>query len=168
MIAKFGFAAGYHLPGLDPDTVGERLSTLRADLGSGFTKAAVVADAKDNPEPYGDYFVWDDAKAGAKYREEQAGYLIRAVVVHRDEEDKPPVRAFVSVVERESEKDRYLPLVTAMSDEDYRDQMLSDALRYFISGRRRYAEYQGLARIFAAIDATVAEREQPVELPKAA
>jgi hypothetical protein len=46
--------------------------------------------------------------------------------------------------------------------------MLSDALKYFISGRRRYAEYQGLARIFAAIDATVAEREQPVELPKAA
>lgn len=167
MIAKFGVAPGYHLPGVDPDVVGTRMSGLRAELGSGFTKKAVVADARDNPDAYGSFFIWDNEVAGEKYREEQAGYLIRAIVVHRDDE-KPPVRAFVSVVERESEEDRYLPIVTALSDDDYRDQMLSDALKYFISGRRRYAEYQGLARIFAAIDATVAEREQPVELPKAA
>lgn len=168
MIFKFG--AGAHLPGtMDPQAVGERLTRLRTDLGDGFTPGAVVDDARPTDSPMHAAFTWDDTEAARKRREDEARYLIRHVyVVREDDEDKPPVRAFVSVTERESDEDRYIPLVTALSDADYRDQLLSDALRYFISGRQRYAEFTELARIFTAIDRTAAQHERGIETKKAA
>lgn len=165
----YKFAGGAHLPkDMDPQAVGERLAHLRSDLGSGFRPAAVVDDASDPSSPLHRAFTWDDGEAARKRREDEARYLIRHVVVIREPvkptEHPQEVRAFVSVIERESEEGRYMPVVQAMSDADYRDQLLSSALSYFISGRKRYAEFHELARIFAAID----REEQRRELKKAA
>lgn len=151
---------------MNPQVVGERLATLTADLGDGFTPQAVVDDARPEGSPLHPAFTWDDTVAAEKYRVEEAKYLIRHVYVLPEEgaKDPEPVRAFVSVMDRESEDDRYMPIARVMSDEQYRDQLLGEALSYFISGRRRYARFSELARIFAAID----REQQKRNLKKAA
>lgn len=169
----YRFAVGAHLPkGLDAQTVGDRLAQLRDDLGAGFRPGAVVSDAESALSPLHPAFTWDDGEAARKRREDEARYLIRHVVVVREAEtpDQQPreVRAFVSVVERVSEQDRYMPVVQAMSDDEYRDQIVDRALREAIAWRHRYEDIKEFSRIFAAIDRTAQQRRAGMELKKAA
>lgn len=168
----YRFAVGAHLPrGLDPQTVGDRLTQLRDDLGAGFRPAAVVEDAAAESSPLHPAFTWDDGEAARKRREDEARYLIRHVVVVREAAGETPareVRAFVSVVERVSESDRYMPVVQAMSDDEYRDQIVDRALREAVAWRHRYEDIREFSRIFTAIDRTAEQRRKGVELKKAA
>lgn len=159
MVYRFG--QGARLAGLDPQTVGERLAQLREDLGPGFRPAAVVEDATPDESPLHAAFTWDDTEAARKRREDEARYLIRHVyVVRPSQQDQPEreVRAFVSVLERQTEEDRYMPVVQAMSDDDYRGQIVDRALREAIAWRHRYEDIREFGRIFAAIDQTAAKR----------
>lgn len=148
----------YALPrNLDYQVVGEALAEVRNHVGQGFTPALVVEAATPLDSPLHDAgFTWDDTEAARKQREQEAAYLIRGiVVVYEDEQEvEHTSRAFVNIIERDSEESRYLPLVTALSDEDYREQYLQHALTDFLALRRKYEELRELARIFDAIDKT--------------
>jgi len=92
--------------------------------------------------------------------ETEAGYLIRSVVaIQSDEPESPATSAFVSVVTRAQGEREYLPTVAAMKDEDYRQQVLAEALNDFVALRRRYRDLHELALVFAAIDAVAGIRE---------
>lgn len=59
-------------------TIAERLAALYQKHGH-LTPALVVKDAASPKSPLHDEFEWDDGKAAAAYREEQARTLIRSV-----------------------------------------------------------------------------------------
>lgn len=96
----------------------------------------VVKEAADPDNPLHDQFTWDDSEAAAKWRREEAGYLIRKarIVVQRDPDTTHKVRAFVSVLHK---GDRgYMPTKRALTE--HRDQVIEQALRDLEAMRRRY------------------------------
>lgn len=148
MIFKFKDAA--HLPAtLDPQAVGERLSALPS-----MNRHTIVNDARSDASPLHDAFTWDDAQAAEERRLEQAGYLVRALVieVQIEGDGKRDVGAFTPILTRESPDREYLPIDVAMGDEDYRKQILERALADFVALRRKYQDLEELAKVFRAID----------------
>ena len=149
-------------PELDPQVVGERLASLRQN-GHGFTPEAIVDDARPESSPLHLAFTWDDVVAAERQRLAEAGYLIRHVVtiVHDDERDETrQVRAFIPVEMADIEDDlRYVSMEVAMTNPDYRAQVLGRALGEMIAFRRKYQDFEELARIFKAIDAAAKKLE---------
>lgn len=168
MVYQFSQAA--RLPkGLDAQAIGERLAKLRNSTGPGFTPADVVADARRPTSPLHPAFadLWGLTPDDALQRvlEDRASYITRHVriVVDREvngltvHEHRPMT---VSVVERTTSERRYLPSVVAMSDTDYREQVLEEAYRYFWAGRERYKHIAELAQLFRVIDKMVTDRRR--------
>lgn len=66
---------------IDAQTAGEELDKIRGHNSGEVTPEAVVEAAKDSKNPLHAVFEWDDGKAGHQYRVQQAGTLIRSVIV---------------------------------------------------------------------------------------
>lgn len=140
---------------IDPQIAGETVEMLRERLGGQVTPADLLAHAKQSNSPLHAAFEWDDSAAAERYRLQQAGHVLRSLVVavrlHPKAEEKP-LRAFVSVVNR-NEVRGYTSLAAALSDQELRAQIVATAWRELQSWRERYADYSELARAHAAIDA---------------
>ena len=105
-------------------------------------------------------FEWDDEVAAERYRETQASYIIRSIVV-KPEMTNEPVRKFVSISKPISEdedepRQTYRAIETVVSDESLRAQMLANAFAELAAFRRKYVSLSELAEVFAAIDRLVA------------
>jgi hypothetical protein len=140
--------------------VGETVERIVAVHG-GITPPMLVEEARPPDAPLHPAFEWDDRVAGEKYRQEQAGYILRMLVVRQVDDDPlpEPMRAFVSV-ETPQGDNRYVGLVHAMSDVELRNQIVERAWRELLQWRSRYARYEEFANIFRAID----EVRQPRKL----
>lgn len=66
---------------IDAQTAGEALEKIKGHNSGDLTPEAVVESAKDAKSPLHPVFEWDDAKAGHQFRVQQAGTLIRSVIV---------------------------------------------------------------------------------------
>ena len=158
----YQFKEGAHLSG-DAQTVGERLDTIRARRG--LTPENVVQDARSAKSPLHQYFEWDDLKAAQNYRIGQAGHLIRSVTIIMQEPEsgqadlpavelamKPvTVRAFMPVHRSDGER-VYESTAIALSDTEYRRQVLEQAHSELSAVARKYRELQELAGVVKAID----------------
>ncbi len=125
------------------------------------TPAFVVDAAKSPNSPLHSCFTWDDRAAGRAHRLQQAAELIRSVriVFRADPDDKPrTIRAQVSIVGPRGRE--YVPFVHAMTVEDYRGQLLSDALRDLEAFRAKYRDLSALAVVFAAIEKVAPRRRR--------
>lgn len=158
---------GHH--GLDAQVVGERLQHLRGELGDGFSSRAVVDDARPETAPLHPAFTWDDGEAAERWRQQEARGLVQSIVVVVNEgtAEQAESRAFVTVIEKETGEDRYVPTVEAVNDDEYRLQIIDRALAEAIRWRERYDDIREFARIHSAID-KVAEQRDRQKLPKAA
>lgn len=149
MVYKWKPQAGIKV---DAQAAGEHLEQVRVRNNGQLTPRAVVDDARDAGSPLHPAFEWDNVTAAEAYREDQARYLLRMIVVTSTAEgaEIKPTRAFVNV---EMEGDTaYTHIVHAMSDAELRQQVLKRALRELTDWRNRYAELQELADLFAQID----------------
>ena len=114
----------------------------------------IVEESRPANAPLHRCFEWDDTLAAQKYRHDQAGYIIRHIIVVEDDGARE-YRAFVNVKTSVADVDRvYLPTVTALAEPEYRKQVLQGALREIESWRRRYAEYAELSKILMAVEET--------------
>lgn len=153
----YQFKAGTRLSNCDPQQIGAELDRVRSESGDGFSPAAVVEVARDESSAlHPAVFNCDPVEAAERYWENQAAYVIRHVVVVYEDGDhnRRQTNAFVSITERETQEVRYLPVWTAMADEDYRAQIVGQALDAVLQWRHKYAEYKEFARVFAAVDST--------------
>ena len=132
--------------------VGEELNKIQIEKGRFFKPADVVAVAKNDASVLHPIFEWNDIKAAARYREDQAKYIIRnVVIINQDDEQKAPVRAFVSVVVGERGESNYTTLSNAMSDDDFRAQILRQAdadIRAFEAKYERFMEVAAVVQAF--------------------
>lgn len=136
---------------VDPQVAGEELEKIRIRQNGRLESEDVVSAARPADSPLHPAFEWNDKKAAEKWRLEQAGHLIRSIVVTLDDTgDREPVRAFVSV--KRDEDRSYTSVQHALADAELRAQVVAAALAELDAWRKRHAELVELARIFTAID----------------
>lgn len=131
------------------------------------TPAAVVEAASNEESPLHPAFEWDDTEAAKAYREQQAGHMIRSLVVtyrKSDGELTPPIRAFVKLVssaddpalgietEEAVQPKVYLPIRQVMDEADHRRRYVRQAMQELSTWRRRYRDISEFAALFEMID----------------
>lgn len=112
------------------------LQAIRDEHGC-LTPALVVDVARDPAHPLHSRFEWDDSAAAEKWRQEQAGQLLR--VTFRPDPAKPSdLRAFVAVKGEESPTSDYMPTADALADPFTRELVLRSMKRDWQIFQRRY------------------------------
>lgn len=138
---------------VDAQVVGEELEAITNKHGT-LNPHVVVKAAERKSSPLHKCFTWDDASAADKHRLHEARMLIGSVMVVTQHVDEP-VRAFHSVKVTTSNGDddtserSYVPLDIALSDDDYRRQILEQAARDLHTWRRKYGELRELHKFFS-------------------
>lgn len=147
--ASFGIAA---------QVAGEELERIRVSKNTPLIAADVVKAARSPKSPLHPAFEWDDRKAAHHYRLDQAGQLIRSVVVTIDGKSQAtPIRAFVNV--GDGEERGYTSVSLAMGDEIMRAQVIARAWKELEDWRKRYEDLLEFSKLFEVID----EVKQPVQ-----
>jgi hypothetical protein len=145
--------------------VSEELERLRKAKGGLLKPEDVVQFARKARTALHSEFEWDDAKASAEYRLEQARKVIRITVMmlpspHSGDD---PVRAYVSVAsDRAQPGGGYRSLCDVMTDDDMRGELVSEAVNEVKRWRRKYERLKELVPIFKAIDKVEAKQEHAV------
>jgi hypothetical protein len=114
------------------------------------TPSALVEASRPEDAPLHGEFEWDDAVAAERYRENQAGYIIRSVEVVVQGVEQP-VRAFVSV-DVEGGGKVYEDVLAVVQNATKSAALLREAKAELASFRRKYKALEELAEVFAAID----------------
>lgn len=138
----------------DPQVVGEYLEALRVKHNGFLTPQIIVSDAQKKKSPLRGCFEWDDETAAVRYREDEARYLLRMLVLvveGQAEESKKTIRAFVSVSVENQQP--YTSIGYVMGQKELREQVLRRAWKELESWRRRYEEYEEFAQTVLAIEA---------------
>lgn len=138
----------YPLP-VKAQEAGEFIESLEEKHGKVTPK--ILLDASRNEDALlHRCFEWDDTQAAEKYRETQAGLILRniTVTVEAVEDERPKVvRAFVRATE---EKHSYISIISVMGNEHLRESLLQSALDELRQFQRKYADLQELSEVFAA------------------
>ena len=146
-------------------TVTSELEQIRQKHGGLLKPEDVVAFARNKRTALHSEFEWDDAKASAEFRLEQARRVIRVsvTVLPSPHSDQEPVRAYVSVAsDRAQPGGGYRSFADVMTDDDMRAELVNEALGEAKRWRRKYERLRELAPIFRAIDKVEAKQEQAV------
>lgn len=129
---------------------GEHLEKLERQHGS-VTPKLIVDDARPKTALLHKCFEWDDAEAAEKYRESQAGFILRNLVnvSVTQSPELSEVRAFVNVVKEGDSK--FVSVTTAMSNDEMRQHVLKTALSELMAFKKKYGQLEELAEVFAAL-----------------
>lgn len=131
----------------DPEKVKQEIDKL----GESFTMHDIVDMARGEDHFMHDMFEWDDSIAGEKYREQQAGLIVRMLVFRDEETEKPtPVRVFYSASD---EPRKYSPTTVIIRQPDAYKTLLEQALIELRAFQRKYSSLSELSDVFDAIDA---------------
>lgn len=155
MKKQFKLKHGVSLP-IKADIAGNEIERLKELNGGILNPEIVLKAAKPKGSILHSCFEWDDTSAAAKYRLEQARYLIRAievVYIGDDGEKSEPVRAFVTLIEDGICKPRsnYMAMAEVMDDKELRARYLSDTLSEYEALARRNSNIKEFANIHDAI-----------------
>ncbi len=150
---RYAAVFGTTIKDKDARVIGRRLEQLHKKHKD-LTPETVLEDARRPQSVLHKYFEWDDTVAAEKWRREQARQLVKAVrvIIESDGEEPREMRAFVRVV-GEEKKAVYLPAIEAMSDANYRRQVLDQLRKELGDIQTRYGRVLDVAQLFDAIDA---------------
>lgn len=127
---------------------------------NGYTPKNIVDEARETESVLHPVFEWDDGVAGELYRESQAQELTRNIVrvkLHEESDTEIiPVRAFVSVTDRETNSKKYVTITNAVADEDYEEQVLAQAFKELASFKAKYANLKVFSDLFKFIEKLIA------------
>lgn len=135
----------------DAQTAGEVCQKLEEQ--GRLTPNELVRVSAPEDAPLHNSFEWNDERAASLYRETQARYIIRSLVVTR--ENKEPTRAFVSLT-RTSESHEYHSIDAVLKSKDDTESLLQQAHRDMLAFVRKYKNLQELATVIEAIERLIA------------
>ena len=145
----------WKIPGIiptDAQTAGNELGRIYQKHGE-LNPADIVDESRPTFAPLHPCFEWDDAKAAEKYREHQAGNIVRNITVVCDTQEEPQnVRAFVRV------QSTYQPINIVLEDVDKTQELLQSALRELKAFRDKYKTLVSLAPVMSAIEQVETEQ----------
>ena len=120
------------------------------------TPKIVLDDSREETAPLHKCFEWDDGIAAEKYREVQAGHIIRSIVVviknDVNVKESQTIRAMVNVAPSNQRQGAFMSTVVAMENPSTRKQILATALSELRAFQKKYAGFAELAKVFNAID----------------
>lgn len=141
--------------GADPQKVADEIYSISDEP----TKKQIVDKARNKKSAMHNLFEWNNDIAAEKYREEQAGWILRKLKVtfiDSDEEEesekiqtKIPVRMFYG---NPVEKSGFVSIVKIMGDNDMYNALLDRAKQELKSFKLKYAMLKELEAIFEMID----------------
>ena len=154
----YKFRNGYSLP-VDAQTVGDRLTSIKDQLGRVYTPADVVADAKPWASPLHPCFEWNNRKAADLWREDQARHVIRSVETVETSDDGTETRrpAFVSVCDRSQPRNEsaYMAIADVLDDDTLRRRVLNDVTSQLRGLARRLNQIGGPEETIEALEAII-------------
>lgn len=157
---------------VDPQAVGERLEQLKKSAKGFLTPDAVVEDARSRASPLHSAFEWNDDEAAQQFRLQVARTLInsiRVVVILENNGQEVEERQIAYVHVRPGEEDNsdpaYVSVDTLKVRDDFREQVLEEALAYLKGFRNRYREISELSGVMREIDKAL-ERVEKTRPPK--
>ena len=132
---------------------GEEIERIRANSGKEYIEAEDLLEAsRENNAPLHSCFEWNDDLAAEKYRLWQARQIIiNITVVIETANTVPHVRAFVSVADS-CDKGKFIQIQKALENNEYRAQILKNALAELQTFKHKYSVYSELSKVFEAID----------------
>lgn len=113
------------------------------------TTKDIVDESRSINAPLHSCFEWDDAVAAERYRQRQAGDMVRCLVTieKSDDQDTPiVVRAIVKTTEK------YEPITIALKSEEKYAVLLQDALNDVKWFREKHSKLVELKAVFDAMD----------------
>lgn len=139
--------------GVDPQAVASEIYSV-SDTP---TKHQIVEKARDENSAMHCLFEWDDTVAAERWREEQAGHVLRHLKVtfvdaHPDdgkEKKYQPVRLFYGDPVK---SEGFRSIITIMQNKDQYQQLLEKAKIELKSFRSKYAMLKELQAVFDIID----------------
>ncbi len=140
----------YNMP-IKAQVVGEHFEWLEKQQGC-ITPKIVLESARSETSVIHGCFEWNDGIAAEKYRESQAGSLIRNLTVKMiapDKEQSEPVRAYVNI--KQSDSSEFVSLCNVLKDEDLTRKMLEQAKCELNAFAKKYSTLKELSKVFAAI-----------------
>ena len=129
----------------DAQTAGEICEKL--ERNGGLTAKRLVDESRPEDAPLHKEFEWNDATAAEAYREEQARYIIRSIVIQPEPAKNEFARAFFQV----SEQKVFESLPVILSDTKKTNALLDMALRELKAFELKYSTLSQLATVFEAI-----------------
>ena len=128
------------------------------------TPKLVIDDATDPESPLHNCFEWNDSKGARKWRERQAGALIRSIHIEKLDKNNMPfkIRAFVSVPNADKfilnveESTVYKDIETVFKNADEKKYVLAKALRELTLWKTRYEHLEEFGKVVKEIDKVLA------------
>ena len=145
------FSWEYRVPGLQKvsaQVAGEMMEQLEQSE-KGLSPETLLDANRDENAPLHGEFEWDDAVAAEEYRLNQASGIIRNIIrITVETEEKNYVRAFVPTGER---KQAYVSIATALTNEQWRKNLLEQAKRDMKSFSDKYRNITELSDVLTAM-----------------
>jgi len=134
----------------DADIIGNEIQSI----GNQFTTKDIVDKARDKNTQLHKLFEWNNKIAGEKYREIQAGDIIRNLVVVKvntesGASEKTNIRVFVSDNRRNG---GYKPITVVLRQQDEYERLLEQAYKELQAFKDKYENLSELSEIFDLID----------------
>lgn len=139
---------GAHVRG-PAQVAGEECARLEAE--GRLTPRELVDESRPDDAPLHHCFEWNDGIAAERWREAQAGQIIRCVEVVREDMSQP-VRAFTPVIVTPDEARVYRSVETVMATAGGRKAVLDEAKRELAAFRRKYAGLKELAEVMQVVN----------------
>ncbi|NRA48169.1 MAG: hypothetical protein HRU12_03480 [Phaeodactylibacter sp.] len=112
----YKFREGYPAPkGLAAERAAQELERIRQKRGT-LTSAVIVEESRSETAILHNAFEWNDTIAAQKYRERQAGTLVRSIVLI--EKKAPDVQSPVYTLTMTEQKRQYMPSEIVINDEE--------------------------------------------------
>lgn len=140
----------YNMP-IKAQIVGEHFEQLEKQQGC-ITPNIVLESARSENSVIHSCFEWNDGVAAEKYRESQAGSLIRNLTVKMitpDVEQTEPVRAYVNI--KQSSSSEFISIHNVLKDEYLTQKMLEQAKSELNVFAKKYSTLRELNKVFDAI-----------------
>lgn len=140
------------------DRVHELAKRLRREV----TPKDVLADSKDHDSPYHSFFEWNDKKAAASHRLQQARALLGhlKVVYHDELGHEVKVREYVRLVHESPVTHElragYFPRQRAMTNSSLEQQCVERAITELESWLNRWRGFKRIEGSYAGVQATLA------------
>lgn len=122
----------------------------------GLTPKRLVEANRDENAPLHGEFEWDDSIAAEAYRETQAAYIIRCIVVKPEVTtcDEEPTRAFVRVTDTSWD---YTPIKVVMKNPDMMERLMEEAKKDMNRFVNKYRSLENLQDVIDSMEKALGE-----------
>ena len=135
---------------VDAQTAGEVCTKL--EQSSGLTAEKLLDASRPEDAPLHGEFEWRDEIAAEKYRLQQAGTIIRALVIVPEEPETPEVRAFFNLAPTDNGKRHYMATSTIFRDSELSVKLWAQAITDMNIFTRKYRDLQDVGNVINAMD----------------